>query len=86
MDTSKYCRIVIDISEHRAHMAPYGYNLFDLEQEINKLHYDVKKKEKKDGNWSNSTESVETEQNLIAIPTPSEDKKKTNPSSSLNIL
>jgi hypothetical protein len=45
-----------------------------------------KKKKKKDGNWSNSTESVETEQNLIAIPTPSEDKKKTNPSSSLNIL
>jgi hypothetical protein len=59
-----------------------------LEQEINKLYYDVKKKKKKkkDGNWSNSTESVETEQNLIAIPTPSEDKKKTNPSSSLNIL
>jgi hypothetical protein len=33
-------------------MTPYGYNLFDLEQEINKLYYDVKKKKKKkkDGN------------------------------------
>jgi hypothetical protein len=28
-------------------MTPYGYNLFDLEQEINQLYYDVKKKEKK---------------------------------------